>query len=80
MSILKKYNKHLLKRGYNGPLSINQPYKLGHIITFDKRSGFEIVGHISSDHFNLSEFNPVERSGVSEVDIDFGTETGVNID
>jgi hypothetical protein len=80
MSILKKYNRHLLKRGYNGPLSFHQPYRLGHIITFDRRSGFEIVGHISDAHFRLKDFEPVERSGAAEADIDFGTETGVNID
>lgn len=28
----------------------------------------------------MSEFSPLERSGNSEVDIDFGTETGVNIE
>ena len=80
MSILKKYNKHLLQRGFNGPISFNQTYKLGHIITFDRRSGFEVVGHISNSHFRLSDFIAIEKSGVSEVDIDFGTETGVNIE
>lgn len=80
MSILKKYNKHLLGKGFNGSLSINQPYRLGHIITFDKRSGFEIVGHISNEYFNLKEFDPIEKSSISKVDIDFGSETGVNIE
>jgi hypothetical protein len=80
MSILKKYNKHLLKRGYNGPLSFHQPYRLGHIITFNKRSGFEIVGHIEHEHFRLSDFKAIEKSGEAEADIDFGTETGVNIE
>lgn len=80
MSILKKYNKHLLQRGFNGPISFNQTYKLGHIITFDRRSGFEVVGHISNSHFRLSDFTAIEKSGVAEVDIDFGTETGVNIE
>ncbi|MEM9687208.1 MAG: hypothetical protein AAF934_09855 [Bacteroidota bacterium] len=80
MSILKKYNKHLIKRGFNGPLSFHQPYKLGHIITFDKRSGFEVVGHINNAHFNLTDFTPIEKCGNAKVDIDFGTETGVNIE
>lgn len=80
MSILKKYNKHLLQKGFNGPISFHLTYKLGHIITFDRRSGFEVVGHISNSHFRLSDFTPIEKSGVSEVDIDFGTETGINIE
>ena len=80
MSILKKYNKHLLKRGFNGPLTIHQPFKLGHIITFDKRSGFEVIGHISDSYFNLTSFEPDEKSGNAEADIDFGTESGVNIE
>lgn len=80
MSILKKYNRHLLKRGYNGPLNFSQKFQLGHIITFDRRSGFEIIGHISNEFFKLQNFTPIEKSGTSEVDIDFGAETGVNIE
>lgn len=80
MSILKKYNKHLLKRGFNGSLSMHLPYKLGHIITFDRRAGFEVIGHISDPYFNLTDFKAYEKLGDSEADINFGTETGVNIE
>ncbi len=80
MSILKKYNRHLIKRGFNGPLTFHRPYELGHIVTFDRLSGFEIVGHIEDDFFNLKTFIAKKYSGKAEADIDFGSETGVNID
>ncbi len=79
MSILKKYNRNLLRRGFNGPLNFSQKFELGHIVTFDPRAGFEIIGHISNTFFNLQDFTPNKKIGVSEVDIDFGTETGVDI-
>lgn len=78
--MLKKYNKHLIKKGFNGPLAIHQPYKLGHIVTFDKRSGFEIVGHIDDKYFNLQTYKAKEISGNVKADIDFGSETGINVD
>lgn len=80
MSILKKYNRHLIRRGFNGPLDIHLPFKLGHIITFDKQSGFEVMGHISDPHFNLQDFIAKEVTGPALADIDFGSETGVNVD
>lgn len=75
MSIIKKYNAHLIKRGFNGNLEIHQPFKLGQIITFDRRSGFQSVGHINDPYIGLN-FTPDEKMGTATADINFGSETG----
>ena len=79
MSILKRYNKHLRRMGYNGPLTFHKPFELGHIITFAKQSGFEVVGHINDPYYGLSDFEPSVKTSPAPVDIDYGDETGVRV-
>jgi hypothetical protein len=79
MGLLRKYNRHLIKRGYNGPISFHAPFKLGQIITFSRRHGFTPIGNIGDKYFGIENYKPKIIKGKSVADIDFGTETGVNI-
>ncbi len=79
MGLLRKYNRHLIKRGYNGPISFHAPFKLGQIITFSRRHGFTPIGNIGDNYFGIENYKPKIIRGKSVADIDFGTETGVNI-
>ena len=78
MSLPKSYNKKLIQRGLNGNLEIHHPFKLGQIVTWNRRSGFEVIGHINDDFIGL-DFQANEINGRGIADLDFGNETGVEL-
>ena len=78
MSLSRSYNKKLIQRGFNGNLEIHQPFKLGQIVSWNRRSGFEVVGHINDDYIDLN-FNASVVDGQAVADLDFGNETGIEL-
>jgi hypothetical protein len=80
MGLLIKYNRNLLKRGYNGPIDFHAPFSLGQVITFSRRKGFAAAGHIADPYFRLTDYTPAIKEGWAIADINFGSETGVNFE
>ncbi len=80
MGLLIKYNRNLLKRGYNGPIDFHSPFALGQIITFSRRNGFVSAGHIEDQYFGLTSYQASVREGQATADMDFGSETGVKFE
>ncbi len=80
MGLLRKYNRHLLKKGYNGPLDFHTPFELGQVITFNRRNGFVPAGKLTDPFFGMTNFTPSIKNGIATADINFGFETGVKFE